>query len=431
MTTQETETQILTRTDEQELGRLRERIASDEEATAQEFFTTEVPIPASSGFLPADFSALHLNAFQLATLRKIDFPRRSTGLPIDTRAVPPASARVFFEDLTEEDRQQLVLSLPELVAGWDGAPHKLRYQANRILIEEAVADLEGEVSKFEGRIERLQSRPGASPMLIEKNQFLLNERKTRRRMLQGWVDDPNRQFLLLDVQGDGRVIEVLGDLEDAEHVLVFVPGVGNELTNYERENFSMRARLNNLFDRTRQLAPDAKIAAVGWLGFNPPDSFVSGVGSSPARFGAAALVRFIEGLFVDTGRDLNLTAVGHSYGSVVCGRALAFDLDRWADNLVVAGSPGVGVASVDEIVSFGLPFDRFYAMMADDDPIRHTPFGIHGPLPVSKDFGAQRLDSLDASGHSNYFDFDKQSLKQICSVVLGLLDDLQLIETGD
>lgn len=404
--------------------RLREIARVDEDALAQGILTLAEPIPEPSGSLPPELDAFNLSTLQIAILLKVDFSSTAFGSPLDTRAITPAEARIFFEDLAEDEQQQILLSLPTLVAGMDGAPHKLRYQANRILIEEAIASLEGTIKNLEMRLQRIRQRPTVSPQLVQANEVVLSRFQDRRNLLQRWAKATDRQFLLLDVRGDGNVVEVIGDLETADHVMVFIPGVSHDLNNYERRRFSLNQRVNNLFDGMNEIDPNANIAVISWLGFNPPDSLLTAARSSPARHGAPALARFLEGLLVDAGHDFDLTVVGHSYGSVVAGRSLAFGLARWADTLIVVGSPGVGVETVADIEAFDLPANRFYAMMANDDPIRHTPFGIHGPLPISIGFGAQRLDSLEASGHSEYFNAGQASLRQITSIALRRLDDL-------
>jgi hypothetical protein len=48
-----------------------------------------------------------------------------------------------------------------------------------------------------------------------------------------WVAD-GRWFLIFDARGDGRVVEVLGDLAGADRIAVLVPGVGSTLADFDR-----------------------------------------------------------------------------------------------------------------------------------------------------------------------------------------------------
>ncbi|MBM0280156.1 alpha/beta hydrolase, partial [Micromonospora tarensis] len=48
-----------------------------------------------------------------------------------------------------------------------------------------------------------------------------------------WAAD-GRRFLLFDRRGDGRAVEVLGDLAGADRIAVLVPGVGSTLADFDR-----------------------------------------------------------------------------------------------------------------------------------------------------------------------------------------------------
>ncbi|MDJ0010529.1 alpha/beta hydrolase, partial [Gordonia alkanivorans] len=44
------------------------------------------------------------------------------------------------------------------------------------------------------------------------------------------------QLLAYDETGEGRIVEVFGDVATAEHIMIFVPGNDNGLGNYFDEN---------------------------------------------------------------------------------------------------------------------------------------------------------------------------------------------------
>ena len=99
-----------------------------------------------------------------------------------------------------------------------------------------------------------------------------------------------------------------------------------------------------------------------------------------------------------------MTIVGHSYGSVVLGRALR-DRGLQIDDVVAVGSPGMGVNDADDL---GDGFDRIWAGRAHGDPVPSLPG--HGEDPHDVGFGSTRFHTGDISGHSSYFQEGSLSL---------------------
>src|SRR5665811_547216 len=125
---------------------------------------------------------------------------------------------------------------------------------------------------------------------------------------QAWAD-PSRHLLLFDPSGDGRIAEAIGDQNTARHIVVLVPGVGNDLSSYERTFRSEALRLASRLSGT-------ETAVVTWLGYNPPDNIVGALSREPARQGVDALGAFVARL-----GPAHTTVIAHSYGSLVAGLA--------------------------------------------------------------------------------------------------------------
>ena len=94
-------------------------------------------------------------------------------------------------------------------------------------------------------------------------------------------------------------------------------------------------------------------AVVVWLdGPEPPDVPHAGL-DTYANDGAPNLVADIGGLraahVAATGENGHLTAIGHSYGSYILGKAAAQGAD--VDDVVFVGSPGVGVDHAKDLGS--------------------------------------------------------------------------------
>lgn len=237
----------------------------------------------------------------------------------------------------------------------------------------------------------------------------------------------DRQFLLFDPRGDGRIAEVIGDLELAEVVSVVVPGADQHLGNFE-QTFAqgldpaapvggVPLRNAKVLRRAVELAsPGVAAAHVAWLGYDTPEGIGREVSRSErAAAGARDLPGFVAAL--DPAGDRQVSVLCHSYGSVVCGLA-ARNLE--VDELVVFGSPGIDVAHEAELGGRA----RVWAGLAQGDGIALTPpvsaAGLgHGAQPVSAAFGALRFGTRGATGHADYYGQSTESLANLARIVLG------------
>ena len=233
-----------------------------------------------------------------------------------------------------------------------------------------------------------------------------------------WVD---RQILDYEGSGDGRIIEVIGDLRSARNIAVLVPGVGTDLDTYERV-FHRDAQ--NLADRLA----GTDTAVIAWLGYDPPDSVMTAISEDPARDGAGSLSSFVASL-----PPAHITVVGHSYGSLVVGLAVG-EKDMVADEVVFIGSPGVGTDAVSDLHL--PPSSRVWAALTPLDPIQlarpkcltgpgeclSSPDVIFGMDPHSSAFGARTFEAGDAppwNAHSVYYTPGSKALDNIARIIIG------------
>lgn len=238
----------------------------------------------------------------------------------------------------------------------------------------------------------------------------------RAALYARWVAQ-RPQILAFDPRGDGRLVEVLGDLAHADRVVVYVPGNAKRLENFD-EGTAARPRTapgpvaRDLLAAARRARPTARTAVIAWLGYDGPENIdLVAAESVRAQAGARSLTRLLRIL----PRRARVSLVCHSYGTVVCGRVAA--RTRVA-NVVALASPGLDARSARTMKA------TVWAGRATDDPIRFTPHvrlsGIgHGPDPMSPSFGAHRIDTTGAHGHEAYFTPGGRSLRQIAEIVTG------------
>ncbi|MEN5061242.1 alpha/beta hydrolase [Luteimonas sp. TWI1416] len=213
---------------------------------------------------------------------------------------------------------------------------------------------------------------------------------------------------------DARVVASLGNPDTADNVGIYVPGTGSDLSN-----------IGGSLDRVDDLRAEADMvpgagenATIVWLGYDAPDTVWSARRDDFAADGAQDLRSFTEGLRTSSqSPGARVTIIGHSYGSTVIGHADALGTGGLAvDDVVVMGSPGLGVGSVEDL---HVDDAHFWSGMANNDEIRFTPRWIHGPNPVNAGYGGQRIDTGDASGHSQYWNPGGESLRNQAYIMTG------------
>lgn len=224
---------------------------------------------------------------------------------------------------------------------------------------------------------------------------------------------PGRHFLLIDPLGDGRAVEVIGDLANADRVVVLVPGSDTTLANFDRGLGGVARRApavqaRNVYEAT---ARSPRVAVIAWLGYDPPEGLgLAAVRQDRAEAGARELIRFVASLRPNA----TVILVGHSYGSVVVGLA-APSLPAQVTDIVALASPGMGAATVSELRTSA----RVWAATADGDWIRRVPrisvagFG-HGPLPAD----ARLLPTDGVDGHDGYLVPGSSTLDRLADVAL-------------
>lgn len=161
------------------------------------------------------------------------------------------------------------------------------------------------------------------------------------------------QFLAFDPRGNGRIVQVFGDLGTADRIAVLVPGVATRADNFNTGLGDVPGRApavqaQALYDAAHAASPSQHLSVIAWLGYDAPQ----GVGRDAAReelarAGATSLNSFAKDL-ATLRPKASVTVIGHSYGSVVAGLAAA-DLPSQVKDVVVVGSPGMGVSRAEDL----------------------------------------------------------------------------------
>lgn len=350
------------------------------------------------------------------------------GNTVEFALTPSSIVSAAFEQVPTETQDDLVRAAPEAIATLSGAPAPMRYLANRTLVESHVEQL------LAARAPLLAVPPGRR---LHSQQVAL-ESIERQLGIHVPFLDPRRRLLMWDPVGDGRAVEVLGDLASAGHIAVVVPGITNTIANFDDRHL---ARSQNIWGAAKALDPET--AVIAWLGYDTP-GFVDALSKSTADDAHGDLAAFVSDLPVER----HVTVVAHSYGTVLSAEAALRGMP--VDDLILVGSPGTSLPSASD-ANLG-PDARIWAMVTGSDFVGRASVGSlacpavllgirsagplerlvpacrtdrdgdvlrlsHGVNPAHSDFGATELPTDGASGHSGYFDEGTASLEAIAEIV--------------
>ncbi len=336
---------------------------------------------------------------------------------IDGRDLPDADAPAtriagFFATLSDAQQDRLAGRYPLVVGNLNGVPLKLRYEANRHSVHQAIKAEQARLD--DGRLSD-SGRRDAGRRINRFESFL----------------HPGRDLLAFDPSGRGRVAEVLGNLEKAERVSIVVPGVDTDLLTFQKTfgRYGATSGMSRaLYRAERAQSPSTRTAVIAWADYTAP----GGVGMDAftvrrAADGAERLTAMIRALPGQAPTALYC----HSYGSVVCGVA-ASELPSRVRDIAVAGSPGMRAETAADLGTSA----RVWAMRDADDWIADVPhlevgdFG-HGVDPVSSGFGARVISAEDSEGHTGYFEPGTESLRNLARIGVGRFDEVSCADGGD
>ncbi|CCB77045.1 MULTISPECIES: alpha/beta hydrolase [Streptomycetaceae] len=311
------------------------------------------------------------------------------GMP-DAHAAPK-DVTTWGQGLPAGLRQDLLRDYPAVLGNRDGIPAADRDTANRAYLPVLLSKLKTDLSSADGSTaESLRAKIDG----LQGLQQTLSHPGSPRPYLLGLSDE-----------GNGRAIVSFGNPDTAENVSAYVPGLNTRLDGHFASADVERAR-----NIARMAQKYGSTASITWLGYDAPQLQGAGLddlavmSDGDAQRGAVAYDRLLQGIRAthDSGAP-HITALGHSYGSLTVGQASQQPGGLPADDVILVGSPGVGV---DRASDLGLPAGHVYAAAAANDPVTELPspdpleyvvpghgLGEHklwfGTDPASRAFGAR------------------------------------------
>ncbi len=350
------------------------------------------------------------------------------------RGGSPGDHAAWWGSLTDAEQVVVIVGHPRWIGTTEGIPAWARHAANVGLIPICKDELEQRIAEL-----------GGSPPAGDLAMFRIW--KGKHDVLQGKLDgiraielllarnetgsDYERQLLHLDLTGERRLEAAIGigDLDDADHVTVFTPGLDSDLHDSLVANDQRMVDLVKRAERFGEAnGSDDTYAGVFWLGYEAPQPgettapYRSVANDELAKDGAPDLARFLTGIDVMRDEDPHLTAIGHSYGSLVTG--LALRSSTGVDDVILMGSPGPGTDDMRDLDVDG----RSYYLEADWDPVGDLarfgsdPSGMAGIDTLSTDRAHSELldqELARITGHTSYFEDGSTSQYNAAAIMSG------------
>ncbi|MFP1627865.1 alpha/beta hydrolase [Streptomyces sp. 5K101] len=372
-------------------------------------------------------------------------------LPELPKSGSPADNAAWWKELSPEEQAAWVSLHPDVVGALDGVPSTIRDEANRIVFNEKRGQLQMELDSIPKAPanEWTWITAGMYPSKVHTDEWMewhnkygdryeqLDKSLKGMQSIQDRFDRtgvqglPEAYLLGFNAEGNGRAIVANGNPDTADHQAVYVPGTTSNLGSIG-ENIG---RMENMWRVATDEADGKSVSTITWLGYDAPQDIVK---DSPfshyADDGAPAYNRFMDGLEASHSgeADPHRTAIGHSYGTTLIGSA-ARQGDLNADDVILAGSPGVQVPKAEDL---DLPKGHVWNLEAEGDVVPDVGRFGHGgtdwdgpwTIPSDERFGANQMATGKIEGHSDYWKMDTNntSLLNQGLVVAGHGDEAQL-----
>ncbi|MGH3642244.1 MAG: alpha/beta hydrolase [Mycobacterium sp.] len=354
----------------------------------------------------------------------------------------PRQFEDFWERLTPEERDALY-QRDHLIANRDGMPAVDRDYYNRRSLHTDLAAAQAAQARAdalkaahpdwaEGRNIPHPNEPGAifdDRLRYEAWQRDVDAAQNGAKYLpdlqavdKAVRDKPDRKLMLLDTETgrQARAAIAVGDPDTADHVSVTAPGLNTTVhggvTGMADE--AMNVRNESLTQLDLAGRGNETVASIAWIGYDPPQvpgtddlsgSLAGGWEVSHddvAKAGAQNLAHFYDGINATHHGAVDLTAIGHSYGSLTTGLALQVPGDHGVDNALFYGSPGIEATNAGQL---GLQNGHVFTMETPDDPIQKVydvPPIAHAVAPFLppglRELATTVLGGLDASGAGQF-----------------------------
>lgn len=305
----------------------------------------------------------------------------------------PSQNAAWWNSLPDDRKQFLMDHRPDDIRHLDGLPAYARDRANRFALDGyfdekgeyhkgALADAEQAVKDAQKEYDDARKRLPGDPRSGHMNSDEHAAKEKLDRALEKYQDlkviksqtDPISRLTrglapayLLDFNYDEKyhrttAIVSAGNPDTATRVSTLVPGIGTNV----RGDLGYYMEFNDrLRDQTKHAGVNPNtVATISYLGYVAPrndgTNIVQAMDIGYAERGAPKVAQFEEGLRANAnanGHSFLNTLLTHSYGSTTGGKSATLMAPGTIDRLILTGSPGGAVDSIDE---YSVPKEHIY-----------------------------------------------------------------------
>ncbi|MBF6183219.1 MotE family protein [Nocardia otitidiscaviarum] len=367
----------------------------------------------------------------------------------------PDQRAAYLAGMSPEDVRQLVIANPEQLGNMNGVPFDTRIAANEINIRNALYEEQHKPNPDQARISQLEKMLAPIP-----NPAVTTDLGMKSDSSASPVDDMvDRKFVMFDPNGNGRMIEMIGDMNPGvSGAGVYVPGTTTNLNGSETNHNAAW----NIASRTGG-------PMFLYMEGDFPQSLADPSDGAPSPIYAKEMAPMLVDFGREVDREVALRAPGtpvsyvaHSYGGSILGTAEQLGLR--ADRVLYSSSAGTGI--YDMPWNNANPDVQRFSQTAPADPIgiiqsyprdsiapQLAPFGNpHAGMPLGGDPdeipGVTRLDTgyygedaekaghepgevvFGTDGHGKYWDDPSSTaFKNIVGVIAGT-EATEYVERG-
>ncbi|MFF4405823.1 alpha/beta hydrolase [Streptomyces sp. NPDC001262] len=396
-------------------------------------------------------------------VRDLKDVRAATGKHFSEESIPrgksPKENARWWNSLSQAERDEYAALYPSRIGALDGLPSTVRDDANRVVLAETRFDFTQKLEEYdrhhpeppmhEQKFNNITGLPVQGEQQVAQAWKAWKEDREKITTPLQYMGDiqarldatgkeglPEAYLLGFDAKGLGRAIVANGNPDMADHTAVFVPGTTSNLG----KSHDYIGHMTNLWSASQAKVPGQNVSTITWIGYDAPQSIVpEAMSPSYAHEAAPMLNGFLDGLRTTHGgaSASHTTVIGHSYGSTLVG-ASSIHGKIAADDIVVAGSPGMMVRHAEDL---GVGNDHVWSEAAsfthDQVPaggklaglggdteatpwVEWLPFGyaLSQNVPSDGDFGANIM-KTDAQSHGDYWRRGSVSLENQANVVTG------------
>ncbi|EAQ00278.1 hypothetical protein JNB_08904 [Janibacter sp. HTCC2649] len=378
-----------------------------------------------------ELNRIHVGAGGLATASKLGEVEGDLTLLKPPEGATPSDSAAWWATMSPDERKEIIANHPGWIGNRDGVDATSRDLANRNILSSRRDHVNTRISEIEkgfyladGSFDPVYY--GAH--IDEYNE--LREEKGAIGTLDGILAKPGQHQLLgLDFSTPRtQAIIANGNVDTADHVAVFTPGLTSTVEGIDGYNSNMAELRTRSEEELFRNGDNGTVATVTWLDYQAPQWGTTFAGDSVALSGSAEdggedLADYFRGINASRLNDPDLTSLAHSYGSTTAGYGLQHE-GTGVDRAVFFGSPGLGTSDLNDLQ---IPEGSAYYAEAKWDGVGDL--ARFGSDPTGLD-GMQHLQTGEAtsadgrswegvSGHSSYLQDGSTSQYSMAQIVGG------------